>query len=258
MSLQRSLSHVDQVLAMAPADAAPQEQRLADSPAAGAAISVGQLAHELNSLLDGSLRTLGLALQQLEPASGEPRSADAVVARLQTARDAMWQMAELLERAMRGGRATSEVLYRTRSLVEEVPRILAVVTPLAEAHDVAVEAEISRQARGLPIGPLGAVLLNGLRNAVQACMRAGEGPMAVRLSATVERERLLIRISNSGPGLAGDGSPGGNPWPEGHGLGLDLCRQVVSELGGRLDLVRGDHEGAVLHVEVPLRRLSGS
>ena len=84
---------------MPPADAAPQEQRLADTPADGTAISVGQLAHELNSLLDGSLRTLGLALRQLEPVPGDRRSDDAVVTRLQTARDAMWQMAELLERA---------------------------------------------------------------------------------------------------------------------------------------------------------------
>ncbi len=242
---------------MVPADAAPQEQRLADTPAEGAAMSVGQLAHELNSLLDGSLRTLGLALRQLEPAQSDQQSADAVVARLQTARDAMWQMAELLERAMRGGGATSRVLYRTRLLGEEVPRILALVQPLAEVHDVTVRAEIGPEARALPIGPLGAVLLNGLRNAVQACVRGGKEPMSVELSATVEHRRLVIRISNTGPDRAGGETPGQEPWPDGHGLGLELCRQVVSELGGRLELVgAGVGGGAVLRVEVSLRSLS--
>ena len=39
-------------------------------------------------------------------------------------------------------------------------------------------------------------------------------------------------------------------------LGLGLCRQVVSELGGRLELEPGDGDcGAVLRVEVPLRSL---
>jgi C4-dicarboxylate-specific signal transduction histidine kinase len=241
---------------MVPPDAAPQEQRLADSPADPAAMSVGQLAHELNSLLDGSLRTLGLALRQLEPTRGDRRSAEAVVNRLQTARDAMWQMAELLERAMRGGGATSQVLYRDRHLGDEVPRILALVRPLADAHDVAVKAEIGPEARRLPIGPLGAVLLNGLRNAVQACVRGDGGPMRVELSAAVEEGRLVILISDTGPGHAGGQAGGEAPWPGGHGLGLGLCRQVVLELGGQLELVPGDGDcGAVLRVEVPLGSL---
>ncbi|MHC4318298.1 MAG: sensor histidine kinase [Planctomycetota bacterium] len=198
---------------MVPADAAPQEQRLADTPADGTAISVGQLAHELNSLLDGSLRTLGLALRQLEPTRGDRRSAEAVVARLQTARDAMWQMAELLERAMRGGEATSQVLCRARPLGEEVPRILALVHPLADAHDVALKAEIGPEAGELPIGPLGAVLLNGLRNAVQACVRRDGGPMRVELSAAVERGRLVVLISDTGSARDSRQTGGARPGP---------------------------------------------
>ncbi|MHC4303487.1 MAG: ATP-binding protein [Planctomycetota bacterium] len=241
---------------MAPADAAPQGQRLADTPADGTAMSVGQLAHELNSLLDGSLRTLGLALRQLEPAAGDRRTADAVVSRLQTARDAMWQMAELLERVMRGGGASSQVLYRSPPLGEETSRILALVEPLAEAHDVAVKAQIGPEAGELPIGPLGAVLLNGLRNAVQACVRGVDEPKCVHLSAAVERGDLVIQISDTGPGEVGGEHRGGEPSPAGHGLGLRLCRQVVSELEGRLELVPGGSEGgAVLRVEVPLRSL---
>jgi C4-dicarboxylate-specific signal transduction histidine kinase len=242
---------------MVPADAAPQEQRLADTPADGAAMSVGQLAHELNSLLDGSLRTLGLALRQLEPALGDQGSAEAVVNRLQTARDAMWQMAELLERAMRCGGATSQVLSRARLLGEELPRILALVQPFADAHDVAVKAEIGPEARELPIGPLGAVLLNGLRNAVQACVRGGKEPMRVELSADVEERRLAVRISDTGPGQARCRTTGEEPRPGRHGLGLGLCRQVVSELGGQMELVPGaGGRGTVLRVDVPARSLS--
>ncbi|MHC4140572.1 MAG: ATP-binding protein [Planctomycetota bacterium] len=219
-----------------------------------------QLAHELNSLLDGSLRTLGLALRQLEPVPGDRRSADAVVTRLQTARDAMWQMAELLERAMRDGGASSQVLNRARLLGEEIPSILALVGPLAESHDVAVRAEIGPEAGEAPIGPLGAVLLNGLRNAVQACVRSGQNPKRVELTAQAEQRNLVIRISDTGPGEVGGEHRGDQPSraasPAGHGLGLGLCRQVVSELGGRLELVPGSAGGTLLRVEVPLRSLS--
>jgi C4-dicarboxylate-specific signal transduction histidine kinase len=240
---------------MAPADAAPQEQRLADTPADPTAMSVGQLAHELNSLLDGSLRTLGLALRQLEPAPGDRRSADAVVTRLQTARDAMWQMADLLERAMREGGASSRVLSSDQPLAEEIPRILVLIGPLAESQGVAVRAEIGPEAGELPIGPLGAVLLNGLRNAVQACVRGGQDPKHVELAAGVEQQNLVIRISDTGPGDVGGEHRDNGTWPGGHGLGLGLCRQVVLELGGRLELVPGPAGGAVLRVEVPVRSL---
>ena len=44
-------------------DAASEDQHLTASPTAGAALSLGQFAHELNSLLDDSLRCVGLGLR---------------------------------------------------------------------------------------------------------------------------------------------------------------------------------------------------
>lgn len=43
-------------------DAASEDQHLTASATAGAALSPGQFAHELDSLLDGSWRCVGLAL----------------------------------------------------------------------------------------------------------------------------------------------------------------------------------------------------
>jgi signal transduction histidine kinase len=242
---------------MVPADAGPQEQRLAERPPDGAALSVGQLAHELNSLLDGSLRTIGLALRRLEPASGEPGPPDEVAARLQMVRDAMWQMAEVLERAMQGSGQAGQVLRRDRPLLVEIPRLLALVRPLADPHNVVVEARIAPEAEDVPVGQLWPVLLNGLRNAVQACVRAAGEPRRAELRVAVEgRRTLVIRITDTGPGPPGERDPDGRDQPAGHGLGLGVCRQVVAELGGRLTLTgRADAGGAELRVEVPLRSL---
>ena len=44
-------------------DAASEDQHLTASAAAAAALSLGQFAHELDSLLVGSLRCVGLALR---------------------------------------------------------------------------------------------------------------------------------------------------------------------------------------------------
>lgn len=250
MLLQRGLGRVDQFSTMAPADASPRDRRLAATTdhAVEAAISLEQLAHELNSLLDGSLRSVGLALRELEPRD-EPAPAEGVTTRLRTAQEAMRRMAVLLERAM-GGRAPRRVLHRSRSIGEEVPAILALVVPLAEDAGVRVAANVSRQAARLPMGAVGAIVLNGLRNAVQACLEAPQGSRRVSLDVGLAGGagggRLEIRVTDTGPGEKAAG----------HGLGLALCRQVVAQLEGALALEPRDPEpGMVLRVEVPLERL---
>jgi sensor histidine kinase regulating citrate/malate metabolism len=78
----------------------------------------------------------------------------------------------------------------------------------------------------------------------------------VELSVAVEQGRLVIAISDTGSGLSGGRTAGEAPRPGGHGLGLGLCRQVVSELGGRLALTPGHGgRGGVLRVDVPLGSL---
>lgn len=248
---------------MLPADAASKDERIDGAAASADDMSVGQLAHELNSLLDGSLRTLGLALEELEPVSGRREaSPDSVVAKLAGARDALWQMAELLERAMHAGGGPAQVLHRSRPICREVDRILALVRPLADAHGVAVRAEVSPEAGPMPIGPLGAVLLNGLRNAIQACIRGGSGAGQVELEVIVgDGPTLVMRILDTGPGWPPAGSfgvqAGDSPGPASHGLGLSLSRRIVDELGGRLEVgTRPGGAGVLFRAEVPARSVS--
>ncbi len=238
---------------MVPYDAARQNDRGARQTPAATTILVGQLAHELNSLLDGSLRLVALALRQLQPVGEVPDTTlEAVAGKLRMVQDAMGRMAVVLERAMRPDNRLSQVLAGSPSMNAEVGQILGLVAPLADAHGVRVTAEVGPEAGGLPSGPLGTVLLNGLRNAIQACQGAdGETPQ-VELRITVgSGERLVIEISDTGPG------PRGNARPGGHGLGLDLCRRIVADLAGRLELTgRGTRPGVILTVEIPLRELT--
>ena len=51
------------LLAMVGVDAASEDQHLTTSATAGAALSLGQFAHELDSLLEASFRCVGLVLR---------------------------------------------------------------------------------------------------------------------------------------------------------------------------------------------------
>jgi len=226
-------------------------------------LSVRKLAHELNSLLDGSMRCVRLAEKALDTAAeapGEGQSIEDALTRLRTAHLAMNDMAAVLDRAMSGGQVSrAELLGSSRTLGEEVSQVLATVAPLAERGRVVLEVEVSPEAAGLPAGPLGPVLANGLRNAIEACSVDGLTMRRVDASIILSRagSELLILISDSGGGVRGEPVAGFTTKAGGHGLGLGVCRDVVTELGGRMELANIPFgRGAVLEVSIPLRSLA--
>ena len=111
----------------------------------------GQLARELNSLLDGSLRSLGLA------------------------RNAMWQMAALLHPARPIGEAV---------------RWLAELTHQG-GDDIEIDVRIEQAAAKVPIGPLGPVLFHFLRTAVRASQVPDSAGVRVDLAVSVNQRREL-------------------------------------------------------------------
>ena len=264
MPLQRGLEQVDQTLAMAPADTESPINPLSGESSAGECLSLRQLAHELNSLLDGSLRHLGLALGQLEQTVGEgaagvSASTVEVSETISIAREAMWQMAQLLEQVIRGDGGPARVLSRMQTIDQEVRRICGLLGALAAAHGIRLVQTIEPEAGRLPIGPLGTIISNGLRNAIQACARGAQESLnkerSGRVELTVKRAdpgTLVIQILDTGPGLPVDSEAA----PAGHGVGVALSRQVIEELGGRLELSAAPGgRGTRFFVRVPIARL---
>jgi signal transduction histidine kinase len=101
-----------------------------------------------------------------------------------------------------------------------------------------------------------AVIFNLLNNAGQAMKQPGT--IRVQLSGT--REAIKIRISDTGSGIpeslrekifepffttkkVGDGT----------GLGLSVARNLMREMGGDLELVKGQSEGATFEVTLKKR-----
>ncbi len=111
------------LLAMVAVDAASEDQHLTASATAGAALSLGQFAHELDSLLDGSLRCVRLAWRLLEQFDdgGAALAGEPISAKLRTAQDAMTPVAEPLDRVMRSNDATVHLLHRLQSIDQEGP-----------------------------------------------------------------------------------------------------------------------------------------
>jgi len=231
----------------------------ASSSDAGAALSLREFAHELNSLLDGSMRTVRTVLDRLRDAAPDDGvSSEHLAERLQSVEAALARMARTLEQAMRGESAEGPPLDLGCSTFGEAgPEVIDLLRPLSDAHRVRVTATVDPAARNISVGRLGPVLVNGLKNAIEASAAAGDERRTVDLHVARDDNTLRITIADSGPGLREMPAPGETTKPAGHGIGLALSRRLVESLGGRLRIVNVPYgDGAILKIDLPLNRLN--
>lgn len=227
-------------------------------------LSVRQLAHELNSLLDGSMRCLGLARRCLTTPDESETSVDQALNKLQAAQQSLHHMAELLNEAMSTPTADHRLLDRRQPLGLQVQEMLEMLRPRAQELDVDLQVDVSPAAADLPSGPLIAVLLNGLKNAIEACTEIDRRAASVECSISVTAKReLFIVIADTGPGvdrsIQSGVESGKTTKPGGHGIGAALSQQIVVELGGSYRLSNVPFgRGAVLQVRIPLSGLQAA
>lgn len=235
-----------------------------------------RLAHELNNLLDGSLRNVGMARRAIEDrgGTGGPGLED-IKRRLDTTTFALERMADLVHASMQGGAQPlgSAFLKQAAPITigEAASHAVEVLQPEAQEHRVALATEIDPVAAGVPAGPLYPALLNGVRNALESIGRAGGiGRVVVQvrpgrslLGPSDTRRWVEIDIMDDGEGPPEEGPPGAvfdagfTTKEKGSGLGLAVSRDLVKQAGGSIELRRrGDRAdsrrpGAVLRIRYP-------
>jgi len=232
------------------------------------------LAHDLNNLLDGSMRQLALARQSLdtELSAAAAVELESVREHVNTAYQAMERMCDILHASLSGapGAAGSPTVARGKpiSLAEAAEHALAVVRPMASESRVQLEGKLDAPVYEVAAGAVYPLILNGLRNAIEAVARTGRSG-EVLLSLTVEHDEdqgpvvvLQIRDTGAGLGLTGSASklfePGVTSKSKGFGLGLAISAEVARDLGGSIELAPLREGGAVLRVRYPVPQDRGA
>lgn len=106
-------------------------------------------------------------------------------------------------------------------------------------------------------GQLQEVLLNLIRNAIEAMDEIKDGPRMLRLrTEKFDRDAIAITIEDTGPGI--DPKKLNAVFevfvttkPQGMGLGLAICRMIVERHGGQL-LASPSSKGAVFQIILPI------
>jgi signal transduction histidine kinase len=211
--------------------------------------SLGRLlagvAHEVRNPLAGIRSTLQL-WQRLPDQAGQPAATDALLG-------AVDRLEALVSRLLYFARAGHDE-HRPVDLNALVRETVALLRARAEAQSVSWELDLEPKLPAVSGSSqaLHQVVLNLATNALQA-MPAG-GRCTFRTASLAGGRRVELWVRDTGPGVPEAArahlfEPFFTTRPEGTGLGLALCREVVRQHGGDVTLESGP--GAAFRVGLP-------
>lgn len=137
---------------------------------------------------------------------------------------------------------------------------IELLQPLLDDHRVEVERDFDfgRPKFVGTVAAMESVITNLILNSVSALDRAKAGkPRLVRVETAVEDGRVLVTVSDTGPGIRSISVediwlPGRGTTNRGVGLGLTIVRDIVSDFGGTATaMAQGDLGGAEFTINIP-------
>ena len=166
------------------------------------------------------------------------------------------RVSELIEGYLSLSRSTSDFPF-TEIKVNEI--VMDCVESAMHGFAGGVSLEVCRSEKNPKVMGnrvrLGQVLLNLLRNSVEALSNVREPVISIETS--ISDRSVYITIEDNGPGI--DTSILNEIWEpfktsrdEGTGLGLYIANKIVSEHRGTIEVLDTTHGGALFRIELPL------
>src|SRR4051812_4338267 len=249
-------------------------RRRADEQAGKARAESGQhresLAHLVRVHMVGEMST-AITHEVSQPLSAIKMYAFAARRRLAGHSSDPTKVGELLDKIEQQASRAGDVLHSLRAMVKkhDSERTKTEVAPLVRDAVKLVEieshsAEIRLESTIAPDLPpvfvdgiqIQQVILNLMRNAVEAMAEAGqEGEIKIDVRIG-EVGEVAVRIADSGPGIAsGDAKRIFDPFYStkagGLGVGLSICRAIAEAHGGQLSLVPNAGIGSIFQFTLP-------
>ncbi|MCM2288404.1 MAG: PhnD/SsuA/transferrin family substrate-binding protein [Sulfuritalea sp.] len=217
----------------------------------------GTLAHELNQ----PLATIANYAQSLTHRFERGNLSAAAIAQAAQEIDAEAQRAaSILDgiRALARKRPRARAACDLGKLAQEAVDLFRAM--LAKSPRVEIDDRLPAAARCGMVDPLQIeqVLLNLLKNALDAHLAAGVADLPIALSLSIEERRAAIAVRDRGSGLDPDKrahlfEPFFTTKPDGLGLGLSICKTIIEAHGG--DLIAeppAEGAGTIFKFTVPL------
>jgi len=235
-----------------------------------------ELAHVARISILGELAT-SIAHEVRQPLAAIVTNADTSLRWLARDEPNLAKVGELTARIAASAQRASDIIQRVRGMAQKhAPELsrLDLVQVVDEAvalvrHDIETRGiELSVQAAsGLPavLGDgvqLQQVVVNLLINAAQALDRPETTARRIALTVEAAGGRIVLGVRDTGPGIDHADLPHlfegfFTTKPAGLGVGLAICRAIVTGHGGEIDAGNDPGGGALFRVALPVDRRPG-
>lgn len=239
------------------------------------------LVHDLDNLLDGSLRCVSLAARTMNGTVGNMGlvEIEAVRRQLETASKALERMAGMVHAAMQGRAipigSVLDGATPSVTLAEAIEHAAEVMRHSASSQGCTIDVRIESSIGAQPAGPIYSAILNAIKNALESIEAAGgTGTILIDCHAELDDKApgragvqwACIEVVDDGAGIP-KGVPtsrlfaaGYSTKAEGRGIGLALSRSLLESMGGHAELCPRDDRsdrrrpGAIMTFRFPINR----
>ncbi|WP_420473700.1 sensor histidine kinase [Noviherbaspirillum sp. ST9] len=155
----------------------------------------------------------------------------------------------------------------------QASRAAKTLGPIIDAHGIKTEIEIDAKLPGplMPIAAYNGIVINLVSNAVKALVpKVSDDDRKIRIYAVNDATNHILVCADNGIGIpdflrqriwdplfstTSQGNTADNPMASGLGLGLSVVKQVVSKMGGKIDLMESAPPGynTAFKVTLPLQ-----
>jgi two-component system, LuxR family, sensor kinase FixL len=218
------------------------------------------MAHELNQPLTAVMNYLEAGRQLLSGGVAAPERTGEM---MEKAIGQAQRAGEVIRR-LRGFVSKGETERHTQNLNRLVEEALALALVGARQRGVRTSLELDHTLAPVLVDhvQIQQVVLNLVRNAVEAMEEGDRRELAVSTRAITEKGMVEIRVADTGPGIAPElmerlFQPFVTTKATGMGLGLSICREIVEAHQGRLTAGPAPAGGAVFRVVLPIAGREG-
>jgi C4-dicarboxylate-specific signal transduction histidine kinase len=174
------------------------------------------------------------------------------------------------ERVVRDGNAAAEVVSRIRALFKhtapakvdlDINKLILQVRSLMpdeiQGNGVSLETELGEDVQTIRADAvqIQQVIVNLVRNAIEAMAATMERPKPLRIRSRREGDNVVVDVQDHGVGLA-DSEKIFEPFittkETGLGMGLAICRSIIEAHAGRIWTARNPERGVTFSFSLPI------
>ena len=216
------------------------------------------IAHEIRNPLSG----INIYLNTLEKLYDKEESLGKVKQILRQLQSASNKIESVIRKVMDFSKPSTPRLVLT-GINQPVEDAIGLSSVTLRKRGIQIEKDLAEDLPMVHADPqlIEQVILNLITNAAEA-MKNVDGAKQIKVTSSVENNRILVRTSDSGPGvplnLRGKVfDPFYTTKTESTGIGLSLCHRIITDHDGSLTVSESKWGGAKFTIEMPIKEHPG-